>query len=32
MYKNQYVLGAIEARGEVVYSIEQLVETIPKYT
>ena len=31
MYKNQYVLGAIEARGEVVYSIEQLLETLPKY-
>ncbi|MBA7695962.1 hypothetical protein ES703_104604 [subsurface metagenome] len=32
MYKNQYVLGAIEARGEVVYSIEQLLEILPKYT
>ena len=32
MYKNQYVLGAIEARGEIVYSIEQLLETLPKYS
>jgi nucleoside 2-deoxyribosyltransferase len=31
MYKNQYVLGAIEARGEVVFSLEQLIETLPKY-
>ena len=31
MYKNQYVLGAIEANGEVVYSIEQLLEILPKY-
>ncbi|MBN2231177.1 MAG: nucleoside 2-deoxyribosyltransferase [Candidatus Thorarchaeota archaeon] len=31
MYKNQYVLGAIEARGEVVYSLDQLLETLPKY-
>lgn len=31
MYKNQYVLGAIEARGEIVYSLEQLLETLPKY-
>lgn len=32
MYKNQYVLGAIEARGEIVYSLEQLLETLPKYS
>jgi nucleoside 2-deoxyribosyltransferase len=32
MYKNQYVLGAIEANGEVVYSIEQLLKILPKYT
>ena len=31
MYKNQYVLGAIEARGEIVYDIDQLLETLPKY-
>jgi nucleoside 2-deoxyribosyltransferase len=31
MYKNQYVLGAIEARGEVVFSLGQLIETLPEY-
>ena len=31
MYKNQYVMGAIEAVGEVVYSIDQLLQVIPKY-
>ena len=31
MYKNQYVMGAIEAAGEVVYSIDQLLQVIPKY-
>lgn len=31
MYKNQYVLGAIEINGEIVESIEELIKTIPKY-
>ncbi|MFX0045901.1 MAG: nucleoside 2-deoxyribosyltransferase, partial [Candidatus Hermodarchaeota archaeon] len=31
VYKNQYVMGAIEAVGEVVYSIDQLLQVIPKY-
>ncbi len=31
MYKNQYVLGAIEANGEIVSSVEDLLETLPKY-
>jgi len=31
MYKNQYVLGAIEARGEIVSSIDQLLHTVLKY-
>lgn len=31
MYKNQYVLGAIEARGEIVSSIDELLKTLPKY-
>jgi nucleoside 2-deoxyribosyltransferase len=31
MYKNQYVLGAIETNGEIVDSIEELVQMIPKY-
>ncbi|MFX1561114.1 MAG: nucleoside 2-deoxyribosyltransferase [Promethearchaeota archaeon] len=31
MYKNQYVLGAIETNGEIVSSVEALIKTIPKY-
>jgi nucleoside 2-deoxyribosyltransferase len=31
MYKNQYVLGAIEIHGEIVSSIEELVKVVPKY-
>ncbi len=31
MYKNQYVLGAIEARGEIVSSINELLKILPKY-
>ncbi len=31
VYKNQYVMGAIEAVGEVVYSIDQLLQVISKY-
>jgi nucleoside 2-deoxyribosyltransferase len=31
MYKNQYVLGAIEASGEIVFSLNQLLEVLPKY-
>ncbi len=31
MYKNQYVLGAIEAFGEIVFSVDQLLEALPKY-
>ena len=31
MYKNQYVLGAIEINGEIVSSVDELIETIPKY-
>ena len=31
MYKNQYVLGAIEINGEIVASVDELIETIPKY-
>ena len=31
MYKNQYVLGAIEINGEIVDSVEELVKAIPKY-
>ncbi len=31
MYKNQYVLGAIEAFGEIVLSVDQLLEVLPKY-
>ncbi|MFW9957891.1 MAG: nucleoside 2-deoxyribosyltransferase [Candidatus Odinarchaeota archaeon] len=31
MYKNQYVLGAIEANGEVVPSVDELLKTLPKY-
>jgi len=32
MYKNQYVLGAIESHGEIVNSVEKLIEVLPKYT
>ena len=31
MYKNQYVLGAIEINGKIVSSVEELIKTIPKY-
>ncbi len=31
MYKNQYVLGAIEINGEIVSSVEELIKKIPKY-
>ncbi len=31
MYKNQYVLGAIEANGEIVHSIDELLGALPKY-
>jgi nucleoside 2-deoxyribosyltransferase len=31
MYKNQYVLGAIEALGEIVFSMDQLLKVLPKY-
>ncbi len=31
MYKNQYVLGAIEAFGEIAFSVDQLLEVLPKY-
>ena len=31
MYKNQYVMGAIEASGEIVFSMDQLIEVIPEY-
>jgi ubiquinone/menaquinone biosynthesis C-methylase UbiE len=31
MYKNLYVLGAIEAHGEIVSSIDKLITAIPKY-
>ena len=31
MYKNQYVLGAIEINGEIVSTVEELIKTIPKY-
>jgi nucleoside 2-deoxyribosyltransferase/SAM-dependent methyltransferase len=31
MYKNLYVLGAIEAHGEVVSSVDELISVIPKY-
>ena len=31
MYKNQYVLGAIEANGEIVSSLDELLKTLPKY-
>jgi nucleoside 2-deoxyribosyltransferase len=31
MYKNQYVLGAIEANGEIVSSVDELLKMLPKY-
>jgi len=31
LYKNQYVLGAIEINGKIVNSVEELIMTIPKY-
>jgi len=31
MYKNLYVLGAIEAHGEMVASVDELITAIPKY-
>lgn len=31
MYKNQYVMGAIETFGEIVFSVDQLLEVLPKY-
>lgn len=31
MYKNLYVLGAIEANGETVASVDELITTIPRY-
>jgi nucleoside 2-deoxyribosyltransferase len=31
MYKNQYVLGAIEANGEIVFSVDELLKTLRKY-
>jgi nucleoside 2-deoxyribosyltransferase/SAM-dependent methyltransferase len=31
MYKNPYVLGAIEAIGEIVSSVEELLQVIPKH-
>lgn len=31
MYKNQYVLGAIEARGEIVSSVDELLKRLPEY-
>ncbi|RDE15684.1 MAG: nucleoside 2-deoxyribosyltransferase [Candidatus Thorarchaeota archaeon] len=31
MYKNQYVLGAIEVNGEIVSSVDELLKTLPKY-
>jgi nucleoside 2-deoxyribosyltransferase/ubiquinone/menaquinone biosynthesis C-methylase UbiE len=31
MYKNLYVLGAIEAHGETVASLEELIRAIPRY-
>ncbi len=31
MYKNQYVLGAIETLGEIVSSMDQLLKVLPKY-
>jgi nucleoside 2-deoxyribosyltransferase len=31
MYKNQYVLGSIEASGEIVFSLDQLLKVLPKY-
>jgi hypothetical protein len=31
MYKNQYVLGAIEVNGEIVHSLDEMVKVLPKY-
>jgi nucleoside 2-deoxyribosyltransferase len=31
MYKNQYVLGAIEINGEIVSSVDDLINVIPTY-
>jgi nucleoside 2-deoxyribosyltransferase len=31
MYKNQYVLGAIEANGKIVSSIDELLRALPNY-
>ena len=31
MYKNQYVLGAIEASGEIVFSLDELLKVLPNY-
>ncbi len=31
MYKNQYVMGAIESSGEVTFSVDELIQVIPKY-
>ncbi|MFW9926791.1 MAG: nucleoside 2-deoxyribosyltransferase [Candidatus Thorarchaeota archaeon] len=31
MYKNQYVLGAIESSGEIVFNLDQLLDVLPKY-
>lgn len=31
MYKNQYVLGAIESSGEIVSNLDQLLDVLPKY-
>jgi nucleoside 2-deoxyribosyltransferase len=31
MYKNQYVMGAIEASGEIVSNMDQLMQVISKY-
>jgi nucleoside 2-deoxyribosyltransferase len=31
MYKNQYVLGAIEAHGEIAHSFDELLEILPKF-
>ena len=31
MYKNQYLLGAIEVNGEIVSSVDELLKTLPEY-
>ena len=31
MYKNQYVLGAIEVNGEIVHSLDDVFKVLPKY-